>query len=42
MGSYGVDAEQAFQILTEQSQRENVKLHRIADRLVTRTIETGT
>jgi GAF domain-containing protein len=34
MGARGISAEDAFQVLVEQSQRENVKLHDIATRLV--------
>jgi AmiR/NasT family two-component response regulator len=35
MGARGITAEEAFQVLVEQSQQENVKLHDIATRLVT-------
>jgi GAF domain-containing protein len=34
MGARGISAEEAFQVLVEQSQQENVKLHDIAARLV--------
>jgi hypothetical protein len=39
MGARGMDADQAFQVLVEQSQRENVKLHVIAERLVAMVTE---
>lgn len=39
MGARGVDAEEAFQLLVAQSQRENVKLHVIAEQLVARVIQ---
>jgi GAF domain-containing protein len=34
MGAHGVDADQAFRLLVDQSQQENVKLHVVAERLV--------
>jgi GAF domain-containing protein len=40
MGARGISAEAAFQVLIEQSQQENVKLHDIATRLVT-TVTNG-
>lgn len=40
MGARGISAAEAFQILVDQSQQENVKLHDIATRLVT-TVTNG-
>nr|WP_042187583.1 GAF and ANTAR domain-containing protein [Kibdelosporangium sp. MJ126-NF4]CEL18203.1 GAF domain-containing protein [Kibdelosporangium sp. MJ126-NF4] len=42
MGARGVGADQAFQLLVEQSQRDNVKLHDIAERLVARVTQANT
>jgi GAF domain-containing protein len=39
MGARGVNAGQAFQLLVEQSQRENVKLHDVAERLVAKIVQ---
>jgi GAF domain-containing protein len=39
MGARGITADEAFQVLVEQSQRENIKLHDIAERLVTTVVQ---
>jgi GAF domain-containing protein len=39
MGARGITAAQAFQVLVAQSQRENVKLHTLAERLVDAVVE---
>ncbi len=40
IASMGVDADQAFELLIRQSQAENVKLHVIAERLISSAIRT--
>ena len=42
IASMGVDAEQAFELLIRQSQAENVKLHVVAERLISSAIRTPT
>ena len=42
IASMGVDADQAFELLIRQSQAENVKLHVIAERLISSAIRTPT
>jgi GAF domain-containing protein len=39
MGARGVTAEQAFQVLVEQSQRDNIKVRVLAERMVTAAVE---
>jgi GAF domain-containing protein len=41
MAVHAVSAEEAFQLLVRQSQRENVKLHDLAEQLVARIARTG-
>jgi AmiR/NasT family two-component response regulator len=41
MGAEGVDEEQAFQILVRASQRENIKLRAIAQRITKEAVDRG-
>jgi AmiR/NasT family two-component response regulator len=38
MGAHGIPADQAFAMMVEQSQRENIKLRTVAEQLIARVV----